>query len=331
MRAGELVGLAAPRGIGKSLWADQTAILLDRGEGLLGGRLPVRSRARTLIAVGEVDEWESYFRWERLTEGQGLPSGVAETFDRWRIRIKRRRSYTGADYDEWSDAELDDRIETAIDEHKFNALEIDPWAVYYAGNENDNDATEAALDKLRALAMRHHITIVILHHPSKAIDFREPEDVWRGASRLADWCSTRVTVLPHYTPTQAAKQGMTRAQARRYVDVYFLRRSTPTEDFSMVLDQHTLWWNRWHPPEEEAQTRRLTIEPADIAEACRAAGGSWPSTAAAAIALGCGREAATKRLHAAERDGLIERFVGRNKGDGWRLPLAPPTLTDETP
>jgi hypothetical protein len=113
---------------------------------------------------------------------------------------------------------------------------------------------------------------------------------------------------------------MTRQQARRYVDIRFLRRSTPTDDFSMRLDPDTGWWTRWKPSEDAADARRTHLEPSDIVAACQAAGGSWPSTKQAALALGHANDTALKLLETAERAGAIERFVGPRRATGWRLP-----------
>src|SRR5207253_119878 len=123
------------------------------------------------------------------------------------------------------------------------------WAVFYAGEENTNDQVEAALGKLRQLALTHGVAFVLMHHFGKQSGAKpsEPEDLWRGASRLPDWASTRLTMQLHYTESQANKQGMTRQQARRYVDLKFLRRAEPTEDFSISFDPDTGWWNHWTP------------------------------------------------------------------------------------
>jgi hypothetical protein len=303
-------------------------VLLDRGDGFLFGALKVTKRARTLIAQGEIDEWESWRRWRMLTGSGTPPEGVAETFDRWRIRTTRKRTSIGSSHDgdssretdEWVDAVLDGRLEAAIAENRFDVLVIDPWAVYFAGAENSNDEVEAALDKLRDLAMRYGLAIIILHHLGKSTDAREPEDLWRGASRLADWASTRVTFLPHFTEKQAAAQGMTRAQSRRYVDVHFLRRSTPTDDFSMALDPTTGWWDRWVPPQEVAESRRVHLEVADVALALEVDGGSWGSQQRAAEVLEVSRGTAHKLLAMAVKAGAVEPYRGARGATGYRLP-----------
>jgi hypothetical protein len=329
LRAGELCVIGAPRAIGKSWFAMNLAILIDRGEGFLAGGLRVVRQANVLYCQGEIDEWESCRRWQMLSGPKSPPTHVAETFDRWRLRtIKRRTSSSGgdnktgrySDSHEWSDAQLDPRLEAAIAEHGIDVLIIDPWAVYFAGNENSNDETEAALDKLRDLSLRYRVAIVILHHIGKGTDAREPEDLWRGASRLADWASTRVTIRPHYNETQARNQGMSRQQARRYADILFLRRSTPTDDFAMHLDPATGWWDYWRATEAVNDDRRSHLDVPELVDACQAAGGSWPSTKQAADALGVAEATARKHLAAAHRQGALEPFNGSRGAHGWRIP-----------
>ena len=328
IRAGELCVIGAPRAIGKSWLAANAALLLGRGEGFLCGQLRIARSARVLICQGEVDEWESWRRWEMLTGSDDVPAGVGESFDRWRLRTVRHRSSTSGgatdtrfnESDEYVDAILDGRLEATIREEGIEVLIVDPWAVYYAGTENSNDEVEAALDKLRDLAMRYAVALIITHHLGKATDAREPEDLWRGASRLADWASTRVTLLPHYSATQAEQQGMTRQQARRYVDVRFLRRSTPTDDFSMALDPATGWWEKWISPDEGADARRVHLDVSDVTDACKADGGYWPSQRAAATALDVSPTTAAKLLAAALRQGALEASAGVSGGKGYRVP-----------
>jgi hypothetical protein len=330
MREGELIALGAPRGIGKSWLAGNTAVLGASGEGFLGGALHIARPFRTLICQGEIDEWESSRRWRMLTGGSEPPEGVGESFDRWRVRTVRKRSSSSgsaddnhwAESDEWIDAILDGRLEATIEEFHFDVVVIDPWATYFSGAENSNDETEAALDKLRDLAMRRRLAVWIIHHLGKSNEAREPEDLWRGASRLADWASTRITLLPHYTEKQAAAQGMTRQQARRYVDVKFLRRSTPTDDLSMVLDGETGWWQRWMAPEQAADARRIHLDVPDLVDTLQADGGAWRSQRQAAESLGVSHATASKLLASAVRAGAIEPVPGERGATIYRLPGA---------
>lgn len=336
LRIGELAVIGAPRAIGKSWLVYNLAALLGQGYGWFLGALPVQRSARVLIAQGELDEWGTSSRWRMLTGEVGPPEGVAETFDRWRLRIVERRT-TGSDdgmswSDRWFDAVLDGRLEATIVEHGFDVLIIDPWAVYFAGNENSNDEVEAALDKLRDLAMRHGVTVVIVHHLGKGTDGREPEDLWRGASRLADWASTRVTLLPHYSEKQARDMGMSRRQARRYLDVFFLRRSAPTDDFSIALNSETGWWERWRSPKEAGreagEAQRLMMDGRDVASFCADSGGDWPSLRKAAEALKVSASTARKLLARACFEGAIEEYEAGRGAKGFRLPV-PQLLDDE--
>ena len=289
---GELTAVVAPRAVGKSWFAMNLAALLSEGEGLFLGRLPVQRQARTLIAQGELNEAMSRSRWGYLL-GDKRPAGVAESFDRWRLRtVKRRTTARGDDgeswSDEWYDATIDPRLERTIVEGEFDVLVVDPWAVFFSGSENSNDEVEAALDKLRALSMTTGVAIVIVHHISKATDFREPEDLWRGATRLADWASTRVTILPHYKRENEWKaKGLTRQSARWHADVHFLRRGAPTDDFSIRWEPTTGWWNQWVPGDsdiDEGLVDRYSLNAEDVARACIDDGG-WDSIRQAAGSL----------------------------------------------
>lgn len=337
LRRGELAVFGSLRGVGKSWAAMNLAYLLAEGEGFFFGALAVRRQARVLIAQGEIDEWGTYARWRMMSGDNHPPAGVAETFDRWRIRIVKRRTSGKADgmdawSDEWYDAVLDGRIEETIRRHRFDVLIIDPWAVYFAGNENNNDEVEAALDKLRDLAMRYGTAIVIFHHTGKASpDNREPEDLWRGASRLADWASTRVTMLPHFTEKRAKDQNMTRRQARRYLDVFFLRRSAPTDDFSIVLNLETGWWEKWNDPKEAgraaAEAQRIAMDPYDVQQLCYLDGGEWPSIRVASESMKVSQATAKKLLKQAVMHRALEEYLTPRNGTGYRLPH--PKLTDD--
>lgn len=250
LRRGELCVLGAARAVGKSIFAMNLATLLGRGEGLLGGTLKIRHRCKVLYAQGELGEWESFDRWWRMAGSEGPPLGVAETFDRWRLRVVRRRlNQTGqaagfSESQDFLDAVLDGRVEETVATHGIDVLIIDPWAVYFAGSENSNDEVEAGLDKLRDLSLRYGLSVVVMHHIGKANEMREPEDLWRGASRLADWASTRMTLQPLYNKTEAQALQYTRQQARAFVQVTMLRRGAPTPDFAMWLDNRRGWWER---------------------------------------------------------------------------------------
>jgi hypothetical protein len=318
LRAGELCVVGAPRAVGKSWLMANLAVLLARGEGHLMGNLRVRRSVPVLYCNGELDPWASTRRWLMLI-GTADPGAIAETFDPWRIRVRRMRSTTqsesGALSEEWFEAVLDPRIEATVEDHGFDVLIIDPWASFYGGDENSNDQTEAALSRLRALAIRRGVAIIIVHHLSKATDVRDPEDLWRGASRLADSASTRVTLLPHFTERRAKDAGLSSVEARRYVDVRFLRRHEPTEPFSAVLGDDG-WWRSWHPDQVRPVGR---MDPADVADACRNSGGRWGSVREARVALGVSKEATATLLRDTVSAGLLIQEAGTGSAKAYRL------------
>jgi hypothetical protein len=316
---GESVVLGAGWATGKSWWGMDLAHQLARGHGRFMGALTVQRPAKVLYCHGELDRWGAYDRWERLGGGQPLPPPLLETFERWRIRIVHQRVTSGPTMTtEFHEAVLDGRIEATIAALAIEVLVIDPWAVFYAGRENSNDEHEAALDKLRDLQLRHGLTIIVLHHFGKANDARDPEDLWRGASRLADWASTRVTLRPHFTDKQAREQGMSRHQARRFADVTILRRTAaPTDDFSIVWNPETGQWDRWRSPQYAAEGQRAQLHPVDVAHQCPHDG--WPSMRAAAAALNISPSTASHLLEQAKAAGLIQEYDGPRGARGFRL------------
>lgn len=343
LRAGELCVIAAPRGIGKTFFTYNLAKLLASGTGKLMGTLAVERPARVLLCQGELEEWQSHARWQMIG---GKPVNVAETWAPWRIRVQRhRRPNSDGGWDEWTDAQVDEGLEQAIVDHGVEVLVIDPWRTYYAGSENSNDEVEQALTALTAMARRTGIALVIVHHisgktdPSRVI---EPEDLWRGATRLPDWASTRVTILPHYSAKAAEEAGLSRNAARRHVDVHFLRRAEPTDDFCAVLNGETGWWERWEGGVPGAGHGRGKSGQAtgsgalggpglpDVAEhyvwlveRCASDGGDWTSLKQACAAIGKGSDSTSKLLTMAVRHGLLDEYpIGNRKG--WRLPQRSP-------
>jgi hypothetical protein len=316
---GESVVLGAGRAVGKSWWGMDLVHLLTLGRGRFMGALTIQRPAKVLYCHGELDPWGAYDRWERLAGGQPLPPLLLETFERWRIRIVRQRVTGGpAMTTEFHEAVLDGRIEATIAALAIEVLIIDPWAVFYAGRENSNDEAEAALDKLRHLQLTYGVTVIVLHHFGKANDARDPEDLWRGASRLADWASTRVTLRPHFTDKQAREQGMSRHQARRYADVTILRRSAaPTDDFSIAWNPETGQWVRWRSPQDAAEGQRAHLYPVDVAHQCPHDG--WPSMRAAAAALNVSPSTAGHLLEQAKAAGLIQEYDGPRRARAFRL------------
>jgi hypothetical protein len=249
---GELVVMGAGRAWNKSLFVAQLGWKLCEGDCRFLRDFWIKRPCRVAIAQGEVTHHQSWIRWHHLSDDGEAPEGLDEIFDPWKIRTirKRRRDPVEDCYEEWPEAVLDPRLEQAVAENDYDILFLDPWATYFSGSENSNDEVEAALDQLRILSIRYGLAIWINHHFSQRgmTDKIDPEDAWRGASRLADWATIRITLLPHYTPKKAQELGLSRYEARRYLDVRFLTRGAPIDDFSLHR-RDDLWLERWDDPD----------------------------------------------------------------------------------
>ena len=323
---GDMTVLGAARAVGKSWWGMDLALKLAQGYGNFMGHFTVHRSARVLYCHGELDDWGAFDRWAKLTGGIDPPDGLLETFEGWQIRVSNRRVYTTPQItDEVTVAVLDGRLEATIAAQRIEVLIIDPWAVFYGGRENSNDEAEAALRTLRDLQLRYGLAVVILHHFGKGDSAREPEDLWRGASRLADWAATRITLQAHYTPQQAAAQHMTRHQARQYADVKFLRRRyAPPNDFTVKLDLDTGQWKPWRDPNPPMPGGRTEVSITDLVQKCPKEG--WVSVIKAAAALGLAEGTARRMLEQAVMQGFLEEFRGPNRSRGFR----PRTVRNES-
>ena len=330
LRAGELCVIGAPRASGKSWLAMNLAALVARGDGSVFGTLPVHHGAPVLLCHGETPAWMAAERWRSLL-GTCDPGPLAESFDRWRVEVVRTRhqlrSEDGAEThsEDATEGRLDERLRQAVVEHGIRLLIVDPLATFYCGSENSNDEIEAALDTFRLLAGETGTAIVIVHHLGKATSSRDPEDLWRGASRLADAASTRITLLPAYSDDEVEQRGLSPDAARRHMTVRFLRRERPTDGFTARLGPDG-WWQ---PVTERAPALRSMgstaryCSPDEVATALRADGGTWPSVSAASSSLELSKPATTAALERAVEAGLIEERRGRSGARAFSLAMSP--------
>lgn len=321
LRRGEVTVVGAPRAIGKTWASLNLAAICARGEGEMFGDPQFRAvaPARVLYLQGELGEWGSAARW-RLLDADLPPKMVAESFDRIRIRTTERKVTTRADdttyHDTHHDAVVDHRLEPLIDEVGADVLIVDPWATFFAGDENSNDETEAAITALTDIARRHNLAVWIVHHIKKGEQGNaEPEDMWRGASRLADAVATRVTMLPYWTPARAKEVGLDRRTARGQIKVTVLERNGPPVDMIHAqLTNH--WWQAWEPPDIG---RPAELSARDIVRALHANGGSVDSQRALAALLGKGHTAVDRALQPLLGSGAVRTFTGPRNSVGYEL------------
>jgi hypothetical protein len=318
--------LGGARGAAKTWWLMGTALQLARGEGLVLGRFPVARRVKLLYCHGELpDDHSTFVRWERLIAGGEIPDTLLETYSRIRIRIGREKEpfyneTTGRHGTrERVSAVIDEAFVDELRESRPDVVALDPWAVFYTGQEIDNTQIEAAVAELSALTDELGITWIITHHFSQARQGADPEDWWRGATRLADWASVRITLQPAYNKSQIVAQGMTRIEARRFANVrLLLRRQETPPDFGARFDPATGFWVAWNSPTLTDQRRSgLTVD--DVVKALWADGGQWTSTNKAKAALGVSHAKATQLLEEVKRAGLITAVAGRRGATVWTL------------
>lgn len=77
-----------------------------------------------------------------------------------------------------------DELDGFVAEFRPDVLMLDPFVELHAAEENDNTAVRAVLAKLRAMAVKYGMSIVILHHTRKGIGDPGDPDTLRGASSI---------------------------------------------------------------------------------------------------------------------------------------------------
>lgn len=325
IRSGESTIIGAPRGIGKSFLGMQLALMLAAGTGNLFDRHRILRTSQVLYCHGELDPYSARSRWRRMLTSPTWahianptpPPGLSETFTPWRIDLRKTRTTHTTNgittTTETAIATLDPRLEARISKHKVEVLILDPWASYHGGSENNNDDTEAVLAELRRISLTYNTTVIIIAHFGKNTDTRDPEDLWRGASRLPDWASNRITLTEHYTKRQRAELELTRKQARRYLNVTYLRRGAPVDDHSIRRDDDG-YWHDWTP---DPGGRPAEHQVSDLLQALADHGGTFTSQRQAADALGVSRNVIARLLD--EAGSTIEIVNGPNRTQTIRI------------
>jgi hypothetical protein len=325
----EVTVVGAPRAIGKSYLAMQVAAAVGgAGEDVLG--LPVEAHGAVLLLDGELTRRQARSRWERLVAGP-LPE-VHELFlDEHPCRlsveeVRSSRVNPGGERAETRrfEAVLAPELEATIEAIGAVLLVVDPWVTFYTGDENSNAQVESAIAALRGIARRTGVAVFITHHFGKSTDVRSVEDQWRGASRLADAASTRLTLTFHYSLKEAEDMGMPPEEAARHVDFYFLRRDEPVAPFVGYRTSGGYWLRTELPLGKGtgSDRRRPQICPEDVAAALQSSGGTWASRAEAAKALRISRDAVTKVLADAVDAGHV-REVPSGAGYSYELVMSP--------
>ena len=76
-------------------------------------------------------------------------------------------------------------LSRAVKKHAPALLILDPLTRLFVGDENDRGAVEPVLSYLKALVLRHHLAVCIVHHAGKGAALAPtPESMLRGSSAL---------------------------------------------------------------------------------------------------------------------------------------------------
>lgn len=81
----------------------------------------------------------------------------------------------------------------------FDLLVLDPLAVFMTGNPNNYQHAAASLFWLNRIAIERNITIIALHHATKArsdFKFRRPQDRISGSSALLGFSGSQIVMAP---------------------------------------------------------------------------------------------------------------------------------------
>lgn len=179
--------LAAPGGVGKSIFFLVMACSLAIGRDLLG--LGEVKQRRSLIINNEdtPDEIERRlkaiivaYRLDR--EEQGLiaknilfQSGYCE---------KLKVAFEEVESRSVSPTRMQGELISVCQEHSVNVLFIDPFVSIHDSNENDNNAMDAVIQILRVIAEEAEVGICLAHHSRKGASSETPDDNARGASAI---------------------------------------------------------------------------------------------------------------------------------------------------
>jgi hypothetical protein len=99
-------------------------------------------------------------------------------------------------------------LERHIEDFRPDVLILDPLAELHTSEENDNTALRGVVARFRALAARHNIAVVLLHHTRKGITAPGDADTARGASSIVSAARVVLTITG-MTEDDARKFGLT--------------------------------------------------------------------------------------------------------------------------
>ncbi|CAB4583199.1 MAG: AAA family ATPase [Actinobacteria bacterium] len=311
-RCGEHFVLSAPRAVGKSWAALQIATALATGDDFLGFHVP--RRRRVLYISTELTEAALHERFSLLDVPQHARERI-HTYARGDLRLRatsiqeqfRTTSSRSGDRNadeqtgyskRYAVAELEPAglLEKMIEETGAEVVIIDPWASFFDGNESDNAEVARALEVLSDVGRRFGVSFLNVHHHGKGSGgrhSRDPHDAARGAGRLMDWSSVRMTL------SRLAGDGMA-------LDITTRNDPSPGRLYVQMHAGEAQPWRLASPiTASQCSTANLDAFTLTVAQHVHDNAGERLSVASLRRALGKNEEAIKAALTRAHREGWI--------------------------
>lgn len=211
---GTITLVAGPGGAGKSAlmvgWATAMAL------GLPLGKFQVNAPLRVLTYNVEDDMQEQRRRFSAALRQHGaIPGQIAGNVIRCGPdgvgTLLQRDALIG----EMINTEAFDALEAVIVEHAPDVVMLDPLVELHSSEENENTALRLVVAHFRALAIKHNIGLVIVHHTRKGATAGEADDI-RGGGAIVGAVRTAFTVMS-MSKEEAEELEIPADQRRRFV------------------------------------------------------------------------------------------------------------------
>lgn len=197
--------VAAPGGMGKSLWAIQLAFALALG-GDVAPRLigtPVAETTNVLVVNNEDPDDELDRRLAAVALHFGLPRGAAVdrvhlmsgAKQKFKFAVRNRASANGVAAGD----ELE-YVKTYVREHNIGCVVFDPLATLHEMNETDNSEMQRVMELITSFAADLNVAVVVLHHTPKppiasADSYAGTVNAIRGATAIKDAARIALTLF----------------------------------------------------------------------------------------------------------------------------------------
>lgn len=193
---GELTGIIAPGGVGKSTIGNAIALSLASGQKILGKSMP-RGPQKAWIYNLEDDQTELNRQISAVSLFYDI--GPAECGDRIMVDSGLDQPLcTATDGpDGFKIAEdVFTQLEETIIQNRISVVTVDPFVSSHMAQENDNGAIDAIAKRWKRLAQKCGCAVVLVHHTKKTGGREITAEDGRGGVALRDACRILLILNP---------------------------------------------------------------------------------------------------------------------------------------